>query len=860
MNLYIPLTVRILDGKGIFTGDNLCFFTVLGYKPQEIEDSFQNDFFRMVYDRGSSLSPAGLQLLAASDGKIERILDFADRNGRKVPFLLCGYVVDTIGQGKVLYAFLFDKDVYEGMRERGPIDSRGLYTFISNLPGGLFAADLENGHALKYISEGMLSIIGCTKEQFEDKYGNDIRRLIYSEDRKRCVSDLNNDTMENQRFECRIVSFDGTVKWVLCNRQAVRGVNGKLYIYVTVFDVTQIHDTRDALEKTYVSMNHLLNSIPGGVAQYEVSPKSGEIRLIYASEGFYRLLATSKEEYTIRKKEDANYFVCSEDKNAVLTSMKAQSLKGNTLRGQFCLKRRDGAAVWISVDGNKTVSSDGTENYYCVFLDITDLKKTEEALEYEKKRYQLFLSCTDNITYEYDYCSDTLTTVDRNRKSEEGITRVIRGYRKGLKENDSIFEEDKKLLMPMFEGSTTDIGEIRLKTPDSRERYQWHEMKGKVIRNDKGVPVTAIGVVHNIDEIKRKTDKLKYKSERDLLTNLLNKVSANANVIDYITNEGRSSVHAMMIVDLDNFKEINDSYGHQFGDAVLVGIGQNLSKLFRSTDIVGRIGGDEFLVFMKDVVDESIIREKADLLCHIFNTQEFASIIKLSISSSIGISMYPDDGVEFDELYQKADNALYAAKMQGKNCYRFYDNGLEEQRYFTQRGEGQKLSGNKNYAVIRECIRIFCDTSNAVEAVNRVLGLVGQNYSLSRVYVFENSQDNLYCSNTFEWCAEGIESQRDNLQNFAYEDVDDYPHYFDPVNHILYFNDIEYIKTYSASLYGLLAPQNIKAMLQVAIIEEGAFRGFIGFDYCDEPRLWTNEEIDVLTALASMIEMRLRLQ
>ena len=129
--------------------------------------------------------------------------------------------------------------------------------------------------------------------------------------------------------------------------------------------------------------------------------------------------------------------------------------------------------------------------------------------------------------------------------------------------------------------------------------------------------------------------------------------------------------HAFMILDLDNFKQINDQYGHYFGDRVLCEVSDQLRKLFRSSDILGRIGGDEFLVFMADIDDRRSAADKAEAILLNIRQIHRQERIPTPVTCSIGIAVYPEDAQDYDGLYQCADHALYEAKNQGKSKFSF---------------------------------------------------------------------------------------------------------------------------------------------------------------------------------------------
>lgn len=182
--------------------------------------------------------------------------------------------------------------------------------------------------------------------------------------------------------------------------------------------------------------------------------------------------------------------------------------------------------------------------------------------------------------------------------------------------------------------------------------------------------VFAIGVL-----MKRRTTELhkelEDKADTDLLTDLNNKMATERKIKEYM--EGHPDRQAVMfILDVDNFKKINDTLGHAFGDEVLRNLGMRLQSMFRVTDIIGRTGGDEFIIFLKDVQREEAILKESRKIEQFFHQFEVGQYVKYSITASIGGAVFPKDGKTFEDLYKSADNALYTSKRNGKNQLSFY--------------------------------------------------------------------------------------------------------------------------------------------------------------------------------------------
>jgi len=173
-------------------------------------------------------------------------------------------------------------------------------------------------------------------------------------------------------------------------------------------------------------------------------------------------------------------------------------------------------------------------------------------------------------------------------------------------------------------------------------------------------------------QTKENNKKLENKAETDQLTGLNNKVSTEQKIASYI-KENPNGQGVFFLVDVDNFKKVNDTMGHAFGDEVLRNLGLRLRALFRSSDIIGRIGGDEFVVFLKDVNDMAIIEREAKKLEDFFKDFKVGEYVKYTVTASLGAAIYSKDGTSFEELYKNSDKALYDAKHHGKKQLAFYD-------------------------------------------------------------------------------------------------------------------------------------------------------------------------------------------
>ena len=183
--------------------------------------------------------------------------------------------------------------------------------------------------------------------------------------------------------------------------------------------------------------------------------------------------------------------------------------------------------------------------------------------------------------------------------------------------------------------------------------------------------VRIISYIKNIQQEKDEKLRLKELAYTDSLTQVLN-VGGFLHGIETVFRD-RNNKSALYIIDLDRFKQINDIFGHQQGDAVLVEVGMTLKKIFSNNAIIGRLGGDEFVILFNEYKDIEELELKAENLCNALRKSYIQNDLSVHISGSVGISIFPVHGTCFDTLYRNADIALYHAKQNGKNQYSIYN-------------------------------------------------------------------------------------------------------------------------------------------------------------------------------------------
>ena len=571
----------------------------------------------------------------------------------------------------------------------------------------------------------------------------------------------------------------------------------------------------------------------------------------------YALTGYTQQEIAQQFDSSLLNLVFPEDRPSFLSAMSNQLQSGGTADTQFRLLRKDAPPLWVLDRSRLYLETDGGEYLYHAIRDNSQLHETIDRLQKEAERHQLLTRQSEGIIFDLDLDTDTLTCSSRWNEFF-GYEPLSRNFLANLSQSSHFHPDDFPALYVWAEAlrrgeDAPAYQEVRIVNKDGK--YIWCRIHAQLQSNANHI----VGIIYNVDEYKRTTLALKERAERDSLTKLLNKQSTQQLVTEYLNTQDANHLSALLILDLDNFKTVNDSYGHLYGDAVLTQVGGCLRSLFRANDIIGRIGGDEFLVFLKDLPDMDIVKDRCDLL--------LASLNKLlarltpdlkEVSCSIGAAISPTHASNYADLFQRADEALYWAKKRGKNRYKIYSlrdklgSLLDNTTYVNSRIDSDEQANIMDNSLIRVVFRSLYESNDIATTVDELLSQIGKQFNVSRAYIFENNEDNTACSNTFEWCNEGVEPQIDVLQNISYiTDIPGWPDVYDE-HGLLYCSDVTEL---APTARAILEPQGIKSMLHCAILDNGVFRGYIGFDDCVSNRMWTQEQISLLQFLSEVLAL-----
>ncbi len=595
----------------------------------------------------------------------------------------------------------------------------------------------------------------------------------------------------------------------------------------------------------------LMNNIPGGVQN---CLNDAYFTILHANKRLLSMFGYEKDELAQLYGNRFIEIIHPDDRERVHAVINQQLESNSSIELEYRVLCHDGSYMWVLDKCELVKGEHAQDELFSVIVDISEQRREREELRMAYERYRIVMNQTDDIIFEWDFTDDRVFFSQNWQINFSHISLSAGASGQLLGPSQNIHPDDltafHAFIQKILDGNAYTETEIRIRS--DKDAFLWYCVRVTIIYDKDHSPLKAVGVMINIDDAKRQTQMLTERASRDSLTGLYNRAEA-FGMVTKLLSQSRSPAHTLMMMDIDNFKQINDTRGHLFGDTVLRDIGHMLKGLFRSTDIVGRVGGDEFVVFLPGTNDQDIVSEKAKRIIDNIKTL-LPPDFGIRLSCSIGIACTPGCGSDFHALYASADQALYRAKNSGKDRFCFFETGLPETYMAkTSARTPEKASDQLQNIDVREVFHTLYTTPDLCASIQALLRHLCQTYHASRAYIFELSGDGKYYNNTFEWCEEGFAPQIEHLQNVSvYEGQ--FAHYDRNFNEngVFYCKDV---RDLSPAVHQLLTAQGIQSILQCAIMDGSRFRGFIGFDDCREKRYWVRPEVNALKLVSEIVSV-----
>jgi diguanylate cyclase (GGDEF)-like protein/PAS domain S-box-containing protein len=585
---------------------------------------------------------------------------------------------------------------------------------------GHFIFDEDEQHYV-YVSKGYARIHGCSVEEclravnsFEDDISN-----VVEEDRQR-VADEYRDYIasgEGCAIEYRMRREDGAVRWVRELGQAKMLKNGRVSQTLGVLqDITDqvMREQALAFKDAMASQAEEITDI--GYFLFDTI----ENRHLFVSQGQAKIVGLGIEEFQKRVKSMDDYLerIYETDREHIRQVYHNVLPSDDGWQVEYRVKRPDGELRWVREVGKIYKRSEKrVEQTIGVVQDVTEQKNIEQELRYKDAVANQAEAITDighfiydEIRQQYLFVSPGYARIHGFDSSQIAISRLA-----GMGGMKTVHPDDLEIVEKAYDKflASGDGWQVEYRLLRADGEVRWVREMGKVHVISHGIPEQTIGVLQDItahknaereiiqardtleqqvvertrelantvkqlrveiEEREKITAELQFLAHHDALTGLPS-LRLCKDRLDQSLAEARRKrqTSAVMFLDLDGFKEINDRYGHDFGDSVLRATSERIVSEIRETDTVARIGGDEFVIILSSLPESNIATRIATSLVAAIARPLNVDGIDVDFSASIGISLYPENGVTAEELIRSADQAMYRIKRAGKNSFGYVD-------------------------------------------------------------------------------------------------------------------------------------------------------------------------------------------
>lgn len=410
-----------------------------------------------------------------------------------------------------------------------------------------------------------------------------------------------------------------------------------------------------------------------------VSPHPDGVRLDYTNDAFFGIFGYTRDEYEELSADVRMSLFNQADFIDIVAKINTQYEPGEIIQFETRINKKGGEKAWALISTRKPSNTSREELVFiCNITDITDMKKLQMQIQEEKERYEIVEEISDNILFNYDVVADVFECAAKTVRGAKTRTRIEDAI-ENLTYGDIIDHRD----VPAFiEALSNALAGKKINVFDARIINEkgdgvWHRIKFAVIYGDDGNALKFIGTLTDVDKEKKEKTRLISQAETDQLTGFLNKLSVSMKISEMI-KENPNAPGALLFMDIDNFKMLNDTYGHHEGDLFLKQFADKLSIRFGANDVLGRVGGEEFVLFIDgaDLTQEALTesaKKTAEDILRICHGVKLENVPDREFSCSIGIALRNVNGTTYTALYESADKAMYDVKKNGKNNYRFAD-------------------------------------------------------------------------------------------------------------------------------------------------------------------------------------------
>ena len=480
--------------------------------------------------------------------------------------------------------------------------------------------------------------------------------------------------VESVSSEKRFIRKDGSLIWVNHAISLARGEDGEPTHLITVTqDISERRQAEDALRASEETLRATFRQ--AGVGIFITSP---DRRYLQVNDKYCEMLGYTREELLKMSSTD----VLPPEAAGASQVNRNKLMRGElqTISHERQLLCKDGSLIWVNHATSVARGQDGAPiHLITVAENISERKQAEDALRASEE--------TLRATFRQAGVGIFITSPNRRYLQVNDKYCEMLGYTR----EELLKMSSTDVLPPEAAGASQAnrnklmLGELQTISHERQLLRKdgsliWVNHATSVARSRNGEPIHLITVAENISERKQAEEKLTQLAHYDVLTSLPNRMLFFDRLKLALAGAKRNdSKAAVMFVDLDRFKHINDTLGHAAGDDLLQQVAERLKESVRASDTVGRLGGDEFAIVLSFLATARDADVPARKIMARFNEPFRLGQAELYVTASVGIAVYPDDSTDQDALVKNADIAMYRAKEEGRNTYKFFSPGMNAQ-------------------------------------------------------------------------------------------------------------------------------------------------------------------------------------
>ena len=409
----------------------------------------------------------------------------------------------------------------------------------------------------------------------------------------------------------------------------------------------------------------LLQTVPGGAAKIAFDDM---LTLVYATDKFFSMIMKVSDRTSIKLPASLLRLVYSADIiNLTQQLANEKHRKDNMINFHFRVLQQDGSFRWVMISGNKTeeIYQSGTKTvpiYYCVAVDITYLMVGYKKLEQTNEYHRIISDLAKELFFEYEIATDKLMFSEQFREIF-GKENVVPGFRKRLEKTKIIHQEELPAVVSIFNSMMNGRKQVRFefRLIGKDGIPTWYICYASIIFDDNRNPYKVVGKASLIAIKSNEAEVVSHVPQLDVVSNVCTRDSAEIMIKEAAANQAENSISALLMIDIRNFKGINEVRNLIDGENVMTSVGAVLKNSFRTSDIIGRLSFSEFVVYVKNVPSDKVVYDKASLLCKAIEEIYSYEYTKNSLVVSMGITMHRSSA-DYKLLLANATTALVMAK------------------------------------------------------------------------------------------------------------------------------------------------------------------------------------------------------